>query len=32
MLAMNFLCTIAAVIKSVGGMLPRENRYDHFTP
>jgi hypothetical protein len=32
MLAMNFFCTIAAMIESVGGILPRENRYDYFTP
>jgi hypothetical protein len=24
--------TIAAMIESVGGILPRDNRYDHFTP
>jgi hypothetical protein len=33
MLAMNsFFRAIAAIIESVGGILPRENRYDHFTP
>jgi hypothetical protein len=33
MLAMNcFFRAIAAMIESVGGILPRDNRYDHFTP
>jgi hypothetical protein len=33
MLAMNSFCrAIAAMIESVGGIRPRENRYDHFTP
>jgi hypothetical protein len=27
-----FFRAIAAMIESVGGILPRENRYDHFTP